>query len=82
MMILSNILYVKASNLSSFSMLLISQFLFGFGGSKVVHRRYIANHVSQRFWNQSYQRLVYLSFFGMVIGPIIVLAISYTASHF
>jgi hypothetical protein len=82
MMILSNILYIRASPLSSFSMLVISQFLFGFGGSKVVHRRYIANHVSHRFWNKSYQRLVYLSFFGMVIGPIIVLAICYTASHF
>lgn len=82
MMIISNLLFIRASSLSSFSLLVLSQFLFGFGGSKVVHRRYIANYVSQRFWNEYYKMLVYLAFVGMITGPLIVILISYIASHF
>lgn len=82
MMIASNLLFIRGSSLSSLFILILSQFLFGFGGSKVVHRRYIANYVSQRFWNEYYQKLVYLSFVGMITGPLTVMLITYIASHF
>jgi hypothetical protein len=61
---------------------MLSRFIFGFAGSKVVHRRYIANHVSHKFWNYFYSKLVYVAFLGMITGPIMVMCITYIASHF
>jgi hypothetical protein len=56
-------------------MLGLSRFIFGYAGSKVLHRRYIANHVSQRFWTDYYQRLVYVNFLGMTLGPLLSMMI-------
>ena len=70
--ILSNLLYLNASDLF---LLGLSRFIFGYAGSKVLHRRYIANHVSQRFWTDYYQRLVYVNFLGMTLGPLLSMMI-------
>jgi len=58
-------------------MLLVSRFLFGFGGSKVVHRKYIANFVQKQFWTKYYSRLVFFTFFGMCFGPLAYLLAVY-----
>jgi hypothetical protein len=50
--------------------LLVSRFLFGFGGSKVVHRKYIANFVAKPFWTKYYSRLIFISYLGMCFGPL------------
>jgi hypothetical protein len=82
LMILSNFIFVKAATAHSFTLLMLSRFVFGFAGSKVVHRRYIANHVSDRFWNYFYQKLVYVAFLGMITGPLVVMMMCFIASHF
>ncbi|TNV83677.1 hypothetical protein FGO68_gene15450 [Halteria grandinella] len=69
MMILGNALFIYAVQLQSFSIMMISRFIFGFGGSKVVHRRYVANFVDSKYWNKYYDSLVTYSFLGMVFGP-------------
>lgn len=51
-------------------MLLISRFLFGFGGSKVVHRKYIAYYITKKYWTKYYSRLIFMSYLGMSFGPI------------
>lgn len=46
MLIISNVLYLLAASYHSLWMLALSRFVFGLGGSKMSHRKYIANYVS------------------------------------
>lgn len=77
MIIISNILYVYAYHEKNFTYLLFSRFIFGFGGSKVVHRKYIANYILKQHWTRYYQRLIFVSFLGMSFGPLVYLAMTY-----
>ena len=70
MIMLSNVLYIYSYNEKNMTYLLLSRFIFGFGGSKVVHRKYIANYVANPFWTKFYNRLILISFLGMSLGPI------------
>jgi hypothetical protein len=74
MVILSNVLYIYAFYSNSLYVLLFSRFLYGLGGSKVVHRKYIANFIQKTKWSKYYSRLVLTSFTGMSTGPVAFLA--------
>jgi hypothetical protein len=80
MMCASHGLYIYALNTGSFWILLLSRFVFGVGGSKVIHRKYIANHVAPAFYNKYHDLLVAYSFGGMALGPLVPLACSYLQS--
>lgn len=71
--IASNVLYIHAYQESSMFYLLLSRLLFGIGGSKVIHRKYIANFVQRARWTKYYQRLIFSSFLGMIMGPLVYL---------
>ncbi len=58
-------------------LLLLSRFLFGLGGSKVVHRKYIANYVDKSMWTKYNSRLIFMSFSGMCVGPLVYLGMFY-----
>ncbi|CDW89208.1 major facilitator superfamily [Stylonychia lemnae] len=77
MIIISNLLYIYAYHHRRLDLLIISRFIFGFGGSKVVHRKYIANYILKQYWTQYYQRLIFISFLGMCFGPLVYLALVY-----
>lgn len=64
------------------SYLVISRLLFGLGGSKVVHRKYIANFVPRTMWNKYYSRLILTSFIGMCTGPLIYLFMVYLSMQY
>lgn len=82
MLISSNILYIYAFKQHSLVYLLTSRFMFGLGGSKVVHRKYIANFIKKEFWSKYYSRLVFFSFVGMSFGPLIYLLMIYLTMSF
>eukprot|EP00347_Sterkiella_histriomuscorum_P006843 403351220 len=75
----------NSSNFSSFNLRTLNLnelkaqqlFLFGFGGSKVVHRKYIANFVHKQYWTQYYSKLIFISFLGMCFGPLVYLLLVY-----
>lgn len=77
MLILSSILYLYAYSAHSMWYLVISRLLFGLGGSKVVHRKYIANFVPKQRWSKYYSRLVFTSFTGMCTGPLVYIMMIY-----
>lgn len=77
MVLLSFVFYIYAFFLNSLYILLLSRFLYGLGGSKVVHRKYIANFISKDRWSKYYSRLVLTSFTGMTLGPIAYLLMIY-----
>ena len=70
MILFSNLLYIYSFHQQNMYFLLASRFIFGFGGSKVVHRQYIANFVCKSYWTKYYNRLILISFLGMSFGPI------------
>ena len=80
--IVSHILYIYAYQANSLYFLMFARFLFGLAGSKVVHRKYIANYVDKNFWNKYYTRLIYTSFAGMIVGPICYLGCIYLTMNY
>jgi len=75
MIFLSNVAYVYAYSERSLYLLLASRFIFGIGGTKVIHRRYIANYILRSSWEKYYSKLTAISFVGMIIGPLLYLGV-------
>jgi len=73
--ICSNGIYIKAFQTKSMTLLMLSRFLFGLGGSKVIHRKYIANYVPKRHWGQFNQYINLSTFLGMTCGSLMYLTL-------
>ena len=77
----SNGLYFIADTHGSFELLLLSRVIFGLGGSKVLHRRYIIGYLSRSHWDRYFWWLSFVGFLGMVVGPLTYAAVIFSINY-
>lgn len=80
--VVGNLLYGAALQYNSVSMLFLGRLLTGFGGPRVISRRYIADHVSWQDRLVASGQFVSAGALGLVFGPLLASLISKSGLQF
>ncbi|KAK9915918.1 hypothetical protein WJX75_005971 [Coccomyxa subellipsoidea] len=74
--LISNVMYLLSYDARSLSLLIASRFIMGFGSSRTVSRRYIADFVSKKNRMRASTAFVCASATGMALGPLLALLLA------